>query len=157
MFKNKLLSFATSKNFFFILFIMLLFLAIGLYVYKNYVKNKLNKDYVANKEFTGIDTETDDSGVPKFADLYFFYTEWCPHCKTDMPVWNKFKKDIGENKVQGKTINFIKVDCDKDTAMAEKYNVEAYPTIKLVYEDKVIEYDAKTDIDTLHQFLKSSL
>ena len=34
---------------------------------------------------------------------------------------------------------------------------EGYPTIKLVDNNKIIEYDAKPELDTLHQFLNTSL
>ena len=51
----------------------------------------------------------------------------------------------------------MEIDCDKDTAIAEKFKVEGYPTIKLVRGNQVIEYDAKPDIDTLNQFLNASL
>ena len=57
----------------------------------------------------------------------------------------------------GVTINFIEVDCDKDTALAEKFNVQGYPTIKLVRGNQVIEYDAKPNKDNLMEFLNTSL
>ena len=72
-----------------------------------------------------------------------------------MPVWNKLKENT--DAVKGTNINFYEIDCDKDSATAEKYNVEGYPTIKLVHQDKVITYDAKPDLDTLNQFLNTSL
>ncbi len=158
--KEKITSTLGGKKFFFILFMTLLFIAIGLYVYKNHIKKKINKDFVENKEF--IDSEDADSGANsnrgnKYAELYFFYTSWCPHCKVDKPVWDKFKKSISPDGINGVKINFIDVDCDDDPGVAEKYEVDAYPTIKLVYDGKVIEYDAKTEIDTLNEFLKSSL
>ena len=59
--------------------------------------------------------------------------------------------------MNGVTINFIEVDCDKDTATADRFRVDSYPTIKLVRNDQIIEYDAKPDVDTLRQFLTASL
>jgi thioredoxin-like negative regulator of GroEL len=49
------------------------------------------------------------------------------------------------------------VDCDKEAALAEKFNVQGYPTIKLVKGNQVIEYDAKPEKDTLMEFLHTSL
>jgi hypothetical protein len=74
-----------------------------------------------------------------------------------MPVWKKFKESIGEKKVKDTRINFIEIDCDKDTATADKFKVDGYPTIKLVHGNRVIEYDAKPSLDTLSQFLNTSL
>jgi len=36
-----------------------------------------------------------------------------------------------------------------------KYNVEGYPTIKLIKDGQVIEYDAKPDKPTLVQFFNT--
>ena len=63
---------------------------------------------------------------------------------------------------QGKTINNMKikcldVNCDDDESTADKYKVEAYPTIKLVKDGTVYDYDAKPNVDTLGQFLNSVL
>jgi thioredoxin-like negative regulator of GroEL len=54
-------------------------------------------------------------------------------------------------------VNFLEVDCDKDTTLAEKFKIKGYPTIKLVNGNQIIEYDAKPDKDTLIQFLTTSL
>ena len=139
-----------NKKFLLILLCTTLFIGIAIYIYKTHIIPKINPSYVSNKEFIEQDRKTDEA-----ADLYFFYTSWCPHCKTAMPVWNKLKENT--KSVKDININFYEVDCDKDSATAEKYNVEGYPTIKLVYNDKVITYDAKPDIDTLKQFLNTSL
>tara|TARA_Y100000389_G_C17463920_1_gene523916 strand:- start:2684 stop:3217 length:534 start_codon:yes stop_codon:yes gene_type:complete len=150
--KNKLtsISAASGKKFLIILFCTIIFICVAIYVYKTHIQPKLNPSYVPNKEFIEQDIKSNEP-----ADLYFFYTSWCPHCKTAMPIWNKFKENT--NTVKGTNINFYEIDCDKDSATAEKYNVEGYPTIKLVHNDKVITYDAKPDIDTLKQFLKTSI
>ena len=37
----------------------------------------------------------------------------------------------------------MEIDADKNAEMADKYKVEGYPTIKLVYGNQIIEYDAK--------------
>lgn len=144
------ISSSVSKKSLIILFCAVIFICAAIYVYKTYVYPKLNPSYVPNKEFIEQDRDTKEA-----ADLYFFYTSWCPHCKTAMPVWNKFKEKTSS--VKGTKINFYEIDCDKDSATAEKYKIEGYPTIKLVYKDKVITYDAKPDVDTLNQFLKTSL
>jgi hypothetical protein len=41
--------------------------------------------------------------------------------------------------------------------MMDKYSVEGYPTIKLLKDGQVIEYDAKIDKKTLEQFLNTVL
>ena len=151
--KQKMYKAITSKQFFIILAITILFIVIAVYSYKKFIKSKVDPTYVDNKEFI----QGDSNGDKSTADLYFFYTDWCPYCKTAMPIWDRFKKKIGNNLVKDRKNQLIKVDCGKEKVLADKYDIKGYPTIKMVVDDKVIEYDAKTDIDTLQQFLNSSL
>ena len=74
-----------------------------------------------------------------------------------MPIWQEFKNEIGNTKVKGYRINFLEVDCDKDKATADKFNVQGYPTIILVKGNQKVDYDAKPSKDTLMEFLNSSL
>jgi thiol-disulfide isomerase/thioredoxin len=115
----------------------------------------MNPSYVANKEFTSQGEQ--DGGDSDVADLYLFYTTWCPHCKTTKPIWEKLKNKVGNSGVKGVKINFIEIDCDKDKDTANKFKVEGYPTIKMVHNNQVIEYDAKPNLETLMQFLETSL
>ena len=89
----------------------------------------------------------------------FFFTNWCPHCKTAKPVWEELKKEYENKTVNGYKVIFTEVDCTEETAevdaMMNKYNVEGYPTIKLLKDGQVIEYDAKPSKDTLVQFLNT--
>lgn len=121
------------------------------YVWDQYISPKLNASYVSNKEFI---EKGDDNDV---AEIYFFYTEWCPHCKKARPEWDKFKDMVGENKVNNTNIYFYEIDCDKDTATANKFKVEGYPTIKMTHKDQIYEYDAKPDANNLQQFVNVSL
>jgi thiol-disulfide isomerase/thioredoxin len=139
------------KTFLMILLVSIIFIIAAIYTYKQYVTPRTNPSYVANKEYIA---ESDPSNV---VDLYFFYTNWCPHCKTAKPIWSSFKDEIGENKVKGYKINFIEVDCEKETSVADKFNVVGYPTIKLIKGNEIVEYDAKPDKATLLEFLESSL
>lgn len=130
--------------------IAVIFICAAVYSYRTYALPMINPRFEANKEFIQGDGEAAEG-----ADMYFFYTTWCPHCKTAMPVWTKLKETMPA--YNGVRLNYVEVDCDKDKALAEKYDVSGYPTIKLLYKGKVIEYDAKPDLDTLNRFLASSL
>lgn len=141
-----------NKKLMIVIILAAIFIAAAIWVYNIYVKPRVDAAYVPNKEFIQDVGSSNDT-----ADLYFFYTTWCPHCKKAMPVWEKFKENIEPTGMNGVKINFIEVDCDKDPDTAERFNVEGYPTIKLSYNKKVIEYDAKPDMETLNQFLQSSL
>jgi thiol-disulfide isomerase/thioredoxin len=153
-YREQLINLFYNKNFLIILGLVVVFIVLAIYIYREYVIPRMNPDYVANKEY--VSREKQDSGSTEVADLYLFYTTWCPHCKTTKPIWEKLKEQVGDG-VNGVKINFIEVDCDKDTDTASKFKVEGYPTIKMVRENQVIEYDAKPSLDTLTQFLNTSL
>lgn len=143
-----------NKKLVVLIVIAALFIAVAIYTYLTYIKPRINAAYVPNKEFV-----QSDSSITESADLYFFYTNWCPHCKTAKPIMSKLEEYLNtrNNNINGVNINYIAVDCEEDTETANKFKVEGYPTIKLVNGSKLIEYDAKPDVDTLKQFLESSL
>ena len=148
---NKVKNALTRQNL--IIFIIILcFTAVALYTYRRYLSANINPSYVANNEYKQGEKQTSD-----VVDLYYFYTTWCPHCKKSMPIWQEFKNEIGNTKVKGYRINFLEVDCDKDKATADKFNVQGYPTIILVKGNQKVDYDAKPSKDTLMEFLNSSL
>lgn len=153
--RTNVLTILSNKKMIVIIILAAVFIIAALWVYNTYVIPRLNQTYVPNKEYT----EKNENGNGNSADLYFFYTTWCPHCKTARPEWDKFKENINTNggHSSGVKINFIEVDCEKDASTAEKFNVTGYPTIKINYNDSSVEYDAKPQQDTLQQFLDSVL
>ena len=128
-----------------------MFTIVSMFIYKRYVSSGNNK-YITNNEFNKL-----PPGGITSADIYFFYTEWCPHCKTAKPVWADFKKQMDGKKVNGVSLVFIEVDCDKDTATSDKFNVKGFPTIKLMKGNQIIEYDAKPSVENLIEFVNSAL
>ena len=141
-----------TKNIFnykIIILIVAIFLAISAYYYIKIVKPNLNKKYVPNKEFIHEEPQ-------KTATLYYFYTNWCPLCKKAKTEWDALKNDTAGT-VKNVNLVFKEIDCDEDSATADRFNVTGYPTIKLVYDNKTYEYDAKPDKNILNQFLNSVL
>jgi thiol-disulfide isomerase/thioredoxin len=104
---------------------------------------------------------TNDSSSNKQAELLFFYADWCPHCKTAKPIWNELKSEYQNKTINGYHIIFTEINCANESAeteqMMDKYSVEGFPTIKLIKDGQVIEYDAKPSKDTLIQFLNTTL
>ena len=139
-----------KKNKFLIIFCIIsaiLLITIAYFVYKKDLINKIRPDYVENKEF--INKRVDS------VELLFFYTDWCPHCKTAKPIWKDLKDTTPA--INNVKINYVDVNCETEKDLAEKYNVEGYPTIKLIKDNQVIEYDAKPDKETLLVFLNKFL
>ena len=142
-----------KKKYVMYVLIAVFFAIAGYYVYKFYIMPKLNDtDYVPNKEYVN-----EGEASSKSADIFFFYADWCPHCKTAKPEWDAFKKSIENGTVNGYHLNFHEIDGEKDTGMADKFKVTGFPTIKLVHDDQIIEYDAKPNKNTLMQFIRTTL
>ena len=140
---------ASYKKVILIILLAAVFIVTAVYVYKK---------YISNKNSSQPKKQTCATGESKSADLYLFYTEWCPHCKKTKPEWEQLKKNYsGNNNINGYKLNFIEVDCDANPEIADKFKVEGYPTIKLVKGNQIIEFDAKPDVKTLEQFLSTVL
>jgi thiol-disulfide isomerase/thioredoxin len=90
-----------------------------------------------------------------------FYVDWCPHCKTAKPEWNKMKDKYDGKTINGYKVNFTEYNCTKESPeidnLLDQYKIEGYPTIKLVKDGQVIEYDAKPTESTMTQFLNTVL
>jgi thiol-disulfide isomerase/thioredoxin len=95
----------------------------------------------------------------KNVEILFFYTDWCPHCTSAKPEWNAFKSET--KTVNGYTIIYNEINCTKESseseAMMEKYKVEGFPTIKLIANGKVYDFDTKPTKQNLTQFVNSIL
>tara|TARA_A100001011_G_C14233095_1_gene809763 strand:- start:247 stop:726 length:480 start_codon:yes stop_codon:yes gene_type:complete len=123
-----------------------IFIVIAAVFYFKYIKPYLERKYVNNREFLPKKDEN------KISTLYFFYTDWCPLSKKAMVEWNAFKQETGDS-LNGINIDYKDINCDQDTETADLFKITGYPTIKLVYNDKIYEYDAKPDRVVLNKFL----
>lgn len=135
--------------------IVVIFLSIfAYYTYKQYVDTKTS--YHANRE-----NIPDDGASNKTATLMLFYVDWCPHCKTAKPEWESLKSEHDGKMINGYTVSFVEYNCTTESEeisqLMDKYNIEGYPTIKLLKDSQVIEYDAKPTKTTMEQFLNTVL
>ena len=97
----------------------------------------------------------------KEAEIMMFSTDWCPHCKASKPEWDQVKAEFNGKNVNGYKVLFTDVNCTTETPETEKlmtqYKVEGYPTIKLLKDGQIIEFDAKPTKDNLTKFLNTVL
>lgn len=151
-----LLKLKNKKIIIILLLLITIFSIVSFFYYKRIILPRLNNKYIANKEFIPKDNDINSEFKPKHATLYYFYTTWCPHCKAANPHWQSLQTETNGN-VKGINIIFKDVDCEQDTTTADKFKINSYPTIKLIYNNTIYDYDAKPDKNTLIQFLNSVL
>ena len=127
---------------------------ISYFIWKKYLSSKVLYD--SNRE--NNEKEQEDT---KIAHLMLFYVDWCPHCKTAKPEWNALKEEYDGKNINGYVVVFEEYNCTDESSEIEelinKYKIEGYPTIKLIKDNQVIEYDAKPTKATMEQFLTTVL
>ena len=132
----------------------------GALIFGLYKWAKSSQENASSKSNNGTN-DTTEGMSGKEAEIILFYVDWCPHCKTAKPEWEQVKAEYDGKTVNGYVITFTEVNCTNETAEVEKmmntYKIEGYPTIKLLKDGTIIEYDAKPTRATLTQFLNTVL
>jgi thiol-disulfide isomerase/thioredoxin len=156
-----------------IILTFIIFSGLAYYAYINYYlpyQEKLKASDIAN-----------NPNRIKIANIFFFFVDWCPHCKTAKPEWNNFKIQFNDKEVNGYTIKCYDINCTSDNGtidivdipsdatnvikttpvqindLIHKYNIDAYPTIKMIKDNYTIDYDAKITADSLDKFVHTTL
>ena len=88
--------------------------------------------------------------------LVLFFVDWCPHCKSVKPEWEKLMK-LNNTKVNGKNIKIQAANAEGsqvEKEAARDNNVEGYPTIKLISQSEVVDYNGPRNADDMGKFVK---
>lgn len=142
-----------------LLLVYLLYLAVSFFINRTQSSSSssASSSFHANRENVPATT----ASTPNKATLLFFYTDWCPHCKTAKPDWQALKDEQEGGMINGYVVSFVEHNCttesDETAELMNRYNIEGYPTIKLAKDNQIIEYDAKPSKATLEQFLHTVL
>ena len=64
--------------------------------------------------------------------LVDFFATWCGPCQTMSPILKQLKDEIGEQ------VSIIKIDVDKNKALASKFQVRGVPTFMIFKNGKQV-------------------
>ena len=87
------------------------------------------------------------------AKLVMFYVDWCPHCQKAKPIWKKLVDKLA-NKLP--TLKLEMINGEENRKLAEKYEVQYFPTILFLKGDSVIEYEDERELEALEKFAISN-
>jgi thiol-disulfide isomerase/thioredoxin len=141
--------FISPYSYFILIFVLfVIFAYAGYYAYNTFYLKKMGNKFsdVAN-------------GNPRQREviIYFFHVDWCPHCKNALPEWNAFKSQYDETAINGSVIKCVDMDCTSETAdimrVIKKYNIDSYPTVKMVKDNATIDFDSKITKTSLEKFV----
>jgi thiol-disulfide isomerase/thioredoxin len=114
--------------------------------------------YTQKKNIKKFDDVPNTNTRSRTANITFFHVDWCPHCKTALPTWNQFSDKYNNTVVNDYLIVCNKVNCTDDndsniSTTISKYNIESYPTIKMMIDSKQYEFDTKITFNSLKEFI----
>jgi thiol-disulfide isomerase/thioredoxin len=78
--------------------------------------------------------------------------EKCGHCKTLSPIWDELDQRLTESDT-ATGILLAKVDATKNTALAKRFTINSYPTLKYFADRKCFPYKGKRDLDSMYEFV----
>lgn len=108
-----------------------------------------------NVDFLNSNEEFDSYVETNPGVLVMFYAPWCGHCKTMKPVLNKVAERLTTESKEASNNKIAFVDCTKATALAQRFGVKGYPTVKYFRDGKFAwdytERDEQKIVDYLKQ------
>lgn len=124
--------------------ILIILVVIGIYYYSS----------STNEQFT-------NNELTHTADLMYFFTDWCPHCKKAKPEWAKITEYLDSNKINNYNVHCVEYDCTTQTpeieAMMDKYQIEGFPTLKLRINGNIKTFESSLTKDNVIVFLKENI
>lgn len=138
-----------------ILMFALILIMLSVWSYYYYAKPILSNDLIDQRNIP-------NNGSNEEISFYFFNVDWCPHCIKAKPEWIKFCQKYDGKEYNGYIISCVGgengTDCTNSDEpsiidIIQKFNIEHYPTLKMVKGSSIIDFDGKITDDNLETFI----
>lgn len=162
------------KSIIIVIVLIAAFLGVAYYTYITYIEPSMRPTYVTNNEFqteqSAKDAEAHAQSTQignKHAQMYLFYTDWCPYSQKVKPIWDKIKNTFNTNiKDTDYVIEYIEINGESQAKELEEFQnnylkdaakskIDGYPSIYLVKDEQVIEFEAQPSENTLTEFINT--
>ncbi len=98
--------------------------------------NICDDDFPLEKDVIILTDDTFDKAVEKYEYLLvLFYAPWCGHCKKFHPEYEK-----AATVLRKENLYLAKVDATVEKKLAERFEIQGFPTVKLLIKGQAIEY-----------------
>lgn len=83
--------------------------------------------------------------------LVEFYASWCGHCKNLAPKY----EELADVYSKSKDVQIVKIECDKNRATCQQFDIKGFPTLKLFKKDSDIpvDYEGPREVDNFIKFI----
>ena len=83
-----------------------------------------------------------------------FYSPWCHHCHSFMPIFVETSKYAEEKNLN---VKFAKIDASASKNMSEEFNLQNIPSVFFLYKDQRLMYEGDRTKEALLKFYKRKL
>ena len=138
--------------------ILIIFLAIIFAMFIYYIYSTTNSTDELFTDYNNLATANNMSLEKNNMNVILFYAPWCGYCKELMPDWVRLYSKYNNKNINNKKVNIVKIDCDENAQIAKQYDIQGYPTIKLLSVNdkgslKLFDYDDERSYTKIEQFV----
>jgi thiol-disulfide isomerase/thioredoxin len=143
----------------FIFIFIIILTVVSVWAYYKYAAPAMNFNLQSQSDVA-------NNGTIEEVQIYFFNVDWCPHCVKAKPEWKKFCDRRNGEIYKRYNINCVGgengVDCTKTEDVnvvdyIQNFNIEHYPTVKMVKGGTTIDFDGKITDDNMETFIEGVL
>lgn len=88
-----------------------------------------------------------------------FYADWCRFSNLLMPIFDEAADAVAKEFPEPGKVVMAKVDCDEETAIATRFHISKYPTLKVIRNGQPAkrEYRGQRSVEAFVSFIKQQM